>query len=368
MIKYIFLGFQLLLLLNAFGQTTQDFNKFIDSAVTEVLKKSELESLSIGIVKDGKTQIRYYGDIGNGKKSGSNNYFEIASITKTFTGLLLAQAVTENKISIDDDVRKYLPGDYLNLEVKGIPVTFRNLATHRSGLPYMFPNKPEIFTNPDYDKLPFIIDSLEKNLTKEDFFSELKKVKLDTFPGARFNYSNVGANLMAYILENVYKMSYAALLEKYIFKNAKMSSTKLMLDQNEKKNLVQGYNTKHIKMPFFSSTIRAAGALKSTLPDMMKYIMFQLNEDNEAVKLSHEQIWKEDNGTFMAGYYWQMFSNNGNKQIFQNGGSFGTSSWLEFYPQDNIGFFLVTNVSGPDIHNQLSILIQQIYKRIKSEK
>ncbi|WP_269223011.1 serine hydrolase domain-containing protein [Flavobacterium sp. IMCC34518] len=363
--KYIISSIIIFLTSISFGQSKEKSEIFIDSVANQLIKNTEIKSLSIGIVKNNKTQIYYYGDTGNGSKPSNSNYYEIASLTKTFTGLLLAQAVNDKKLTIDDDVRKYLKGNYKNLEYNGKPITFRSILTHKSGLPYTFPNKPEIFINPDYDKLPFIIDSLERNFTKDKFFQELAKVKLDTLPGTSFKYSNVGANLTAYILEDLYKMDYEKLLEKYIFKSAKMKSTKLTLAENENKDLVQGYSTKRIKMPFNGPSIRAAGALKSTLPDMLNYIIFQLNEKNEAVKLSHSPIWKEQNGTYMKGYFWQMDSENGNDKIFQNGGSFGTSSWLEFYPKEKIGLIIITNVSGQDVHNKLSAITTKIYNKIK---
>ncbi|NOS92917.1 MAG: beta-lactamase family protein, partial [Cyclobacteriaceae bacterium] len=260
--KFIVLVFFVTLTFTSNGQTKLE--NFIDSSANQILRGSDIKSLSIGVVINNKVQIFYYGDKGDGTKPNNTNYFEIASLTKTFTGLLLAQAIHDKKINLDDDVRKYIVGDFSNLQYKGNPITFRNLATHMGGLPYTFPNKPEIFVNPDYDKLPFVIDSLERGFTKSDFFRELAKVKLDTVPGIRFNYSNVGANLTAYILENVYKSSYENLLQKFIFKQAKMKMTKLELNKIEIKNLVQGYNPKGIKMPFYSSSIRAAGALKST--------------------------------------------------------------------------------------------------------
>jgi CubicO group peptidase (beta-lactamase class C family) len=364
--KFIVLGSLLALSFASIGQTK--IETFIDSSANQLLRGSDIKSLSIGVVRNNKIQIYYYGDKGDGTKPNNTSYFEIASITKTFTGLLLAQAIQDKKINLDDDIRKFIEGDFSNLQFKGNPITFRNLTTHMSGLPYTFPNKPEIFVNPDYDKLPFIIDSLEKVFTKNDFFRELAKVKLDTVAGIRFNYSNVGANLTAYILENIYKSTYENLLKKFIFNQVKMKLTKLELNEIEIKKLVQGYNIKGVKMPFYSSSTRAAGALKSTLPDMMKYVKYQLNEKISVINLSHTPIWKEENGSFMAGYNWQMDGNNSNKKIFQNGGSFGTSSWLEFYPQDGIGFFLITNVSGPSIHNQLSELTNSIYKRLKADK
>lgn len=65
----------------------------------------------------------------------SNTYYEIGSIIKTFTSRLLAKAVVDKKVSLDDDVRKYLQGDYANLQYKNHPIRLRDLASYTSALP-----------------------------------------------------------------------------------------------------------------------------------------------------------------------------------------------------------------------------------------
>src|SRR5690606_3771155 len=131
----------------------------------------------------------------NGEEPKDKTLYEIASLTKTFTGTMLAFAIVENKVNIDDDIRRYLKDSFPNLEYEGHPITFRHLVTHQSGLPNMFPNHKALFENPNWDELPFKINDVQKDFSKNEFFSELSKVNLSAKPGTGLNYSNVGANL-----------------------------------------------------------------------------------------------------------------------------------------------------------------------------
>ncbi|MBV6878555.1 serine hydrolase domain-containing protein [Epilithonimonas ginsengisoli] len=116
---------------STFGQNKNDLNNSIDSIMDKnaevLLKNAKAYSVSIGIVKDGKVYTKHYGEIdkGKGNKANDNTYFEIASVTKVMTGYLLAQAVLEKKVKLDDDKRKYLKGDYPNLQYDGKPVSQR---------------------------------------------------------------------------------------------------------------------------------------------------------------------------------------------------------------------------------------------------
>lgn len=360
--KYLMLALAHLTFQSTVAQGKTFPNELVDEVATKLIKKGPIKSLSVGIVTKGESRIFHYGDSAKGDKATDSSYFELASVTKTFTGLLLAQAVLDRKINLDEDIRHYLEGDFPNLEFDRMFITPRQLATHMAGLPYTFPDKPELFNHPDYDVLPFILDSLERGFSKEDFFTALHQVSLTAKPGTQFKYSNVDANLLAYILEKVYAASYEDILESAIFRRTSMSHTKLSLAQKESAQLVQGYNTKGIKMPFVSASSRAAAALKSTMPDIMKYLAFHLDETNPLVKLDHQPMWSPDQGSYASGYYWQMDSVNNERKIFQNGGSFGTSCWLELYPDTQTGIFIVTNVSGPDIHARLSEIANKIYK------
>jgi len=106
----------------------------LDSNAEDLLKKSKAYSVSIGIVKDGKVYTKHYGELdkGKGNKANNNTYFEIASVTKVMTGYLMAKAVLEKKIHLDDDIRKYLNGSYPNLEYQTIPVRIKDLISFKS--------------------------------------------------------------------------------------------------------------------------------------------------------------------------------------------------------------------------------------------
>ena len=101
--------------------------------------------LSLGLYKGGKQYSYHYGEVekGTGRIPDDRTIFSQGSISKTFIGVLLARAVTENKLSLHDDIRKYLPGDFPNLEYKGHSIRLIDLANHTSGInKFRFNNFP----------------------------------------------------------------------------------------------------------------------------------------------------------------------------------------------------------------------------------
>lgn len=365
-LPYIFIIF----IINCKTKNSQldDIGELISSELDLLISKQEIDGASIGVYFKGEIYEFHKGELTRGVKSAptSETIYEIGSLTKTFSGVLLAQAVTEGKVTLDDDIRIYLKGNFPNLEYQGNPITFRHLVTHRSRLPIIFPNRPELFDNPDQEKLPFLIKELQEGFNKKDFFKELHNVKIDTIPGSKFGYSNPGANLLGFCLENIYNMSFDEILKKKILIPLKMENTKITLTEKDKKLLAQGYNDKYKRMPFEPEMpIKAAGGIVSNISDMMKYIAFHLNQDNDVVEVSHKKLlglWDDfDNGLF-----WQIFiDKNKPNIIFQNGGTFGTSSWLTLIPENQIGIFIVTNKKGNKTHSHLSKTVDRIIEKLK---
>lgn len=348
-------------------QNQDSLSSFISNECDSLLTNGEIESLSLGVIKNGKIYKFHQGKLTNGKSPNEQTLYEIASLTKTFTGTLLAKAILDKKVGLDDDIRNYLPENFPNLEFDGQPITFRTLVTHTSGLPNMFPNRPGIFENPNWDELPFKINELQAGFTEKQFLEELHNVKLDTISGHKFSYSNAGANLIGYCLERIYEMPYKNLIKKYILEPLKMDNTYIGISKENSQFIAKGLNANGIEMPTRAKKeLNAEGGIISTLDDMIKYMRFQLDSDNPLIQISHQELLKGKYGDFENGLFWQIFK-KGDKptKIFQNGGAFGTSSWLTIIPETKTGVFIITNLSGPEVHQKLNVLADKIIESAK---
>lgn len=326
--------------------------------------------LSIGMYKNGKLNFYNYGSTqkGNPKLPTSKTIYEIGSISKTFTGTLLAQAVKDNKVKIDDDIRKYLDGNYPNLEYQGKPIRLSHLVSHISGLPFFLPDNPNLFQNANFDTLPFTISKIQENYSKQKFFDDLHNVKLDTIPGYNFHYSNAGAQLLKFILERVYNMTYDKLLNEYITKPLKMKNTNSLYSKNDFVILAKGYNDKGKLMPYNPQILDAAGGIFSTTSDMLQYLKFHLDEKNEVVALSHKVTTGNIND-FAIGLNWQeQITSKKHKKIWQSGGTFGFSSYCVIYPDLNIGIVLLTNESDPTAQGGLEKIADKLFEKLNDEK
>ncbi|WP_052333925.1 serine hydrolase domain-containing protein [Neolewinella persica] len=182
-----------------------------------LLENEELNAVSIGIYQDEKVRKGYFGEIDPGKGNAPTDasLFETASVTKAFTGMLVAQAVLDGKLNIEDDVRDYLEGEYKGLEFEGRPVKIRDLLTHSSGVPRS--------ASPVFNKM-FADDATEadrlaiQNYKKEDLIADLQAFQLTTSPGLAYDYSPiVGPEMVAMALEKVYGKTYNELLQTFIF-------------------------------------------------------------------------------------------------------------------------------------------------------
>ncbi len=327
----------------------------IDKNANALLKDSKAYSVSIGVVKDGKVYTRHYGEIDKGKANKATNetLFEIASTTKVFTGTLVANAVLDGKLKLDDDIRKYLNEGFPNLEFKGTPIKIKNLITHRSGILTPFPDTKEIRQKFSPDSFLVHKNRLDKSYTKTDFFNALRKAKVDTLPGssAAFKYGALGPELCAHILENTYKKNYEDLLRQVIFDKAGMKNTKVKLAPNDV--LANGYNGSGLLMANLSSNLWGASKmLKSTMSDLIKFIKFELDTTNKVVIESHRRIYV--NGDM--GYFWEIQEDSNKKLSYaKDGGSNGTQNMLKIYPEYNLGFIIIMNQSDNNSGTYLEV-------------
>ncbi|WP_035643566.1 serine hydrolase [Flavobacterium sp. ASV13] len=338
----------------------------MDKAASILMQKSKANSISIGVVKNGETYTRHYGEIDKGKENIANNntVFEVASITKLFTGLLAAQAVLEGKLNPDDDIRKYITGSYPNLEYHGTPITIKDLVSFRTGFNKDLPDTSELRKNRN-DSSYLAFKKLDESYSREKFFEDLKTIQLDTLPGTKFKYSNGSLNLTAHILENVYHKNYETLLNEHILSKLKMTSTGINLSSNV--IVANGYNLKGTLMPQISDNLwGAAGRLKSTLGDLTKFIAYELNTKDKIVQESQRNLLNSP--TIWNGYFWDHIEVDDNgKNCWKHGGAFGTQNMLVVYPERQLGLSIIVNISDENTGNALGEAIVSLSNDLLNE-
>lgn len=341
----------------------------MDSAANRMIKKPLIHSASIAIVYQGKEFIGHYGELEKGKNNCPDNetIYEIGSLSKTFAGTLAAKAVCEKKLNIEDEIQKYLLENYPNLKYGDQPILVKHLLSHTSGFPNMLPFEANTiladFTNHD---TPAKINELYKNYNQKDFLRDLHKVKIDTVPGYKYSYSSAGSQLIAFVLEKVYQTKYEKLLTDYVTQNIAMQNTKINLSSQEAKKLAVGYHSDNsvITSPMPQLPWGASGNMKSTIPDMVKYMKFQL-KNNEIVAESHKTIVKFDND-FSIGYFWNI--DTGNKKLgtfyVHHGGVPRSQCYIYIVPKYDLGAFIITNQSGNDTAKIMEDALTEIFDKM----
>ncbi len=332
--------------INFESNTKSELIEFIDGNVGQVV--------SVSIV-DAENIYQYHlGKLSDGDIPNNQTIYELASITKTYTGLVVANAILDGKVELDKDIRHYLKNSgYGNLELSNKYITLRHLMTHTSGLPKDFAYSSEdIVKGTAFGKI--------SKYSRDNYFDDLKKVKLNSTPGEQYQYSNAGTKLVAYILEEVYEKSFELLVSEIITSKSGEMSTEFRGTNFALGEITVGTDGNGKRMPLLSSYSLAEGGLTSTVESITCYIQLQLSSSPE-VAISHELLDGSKSGHGRA-FFWNTYEYDSNEQLlYHSGRSMGTSSWLAIYPKKNIGIFVITNVSSNSAQEDLEDLSNMIF-------
>ena len=312
-----------------------------DKKVEEVLQKFMFESqavaLSVGVLKNGQSFYYNYGETVKGNKQlpSNKNLYEIGSITKTFTGILLAKAVNEGKIKLNDPVNQYLPKDAAWLVYDSDTARIVHLSNHTSGL-LPLPDNFDMtnMANPykDYDE--------DKLLTY------LQHAKLQRKPGEKLEYCNLGVGLLGYILSTAYKMPFEKMVSRFITSKAGMTDTKEFLLKKDSALFMQGYNEALQQQgPWDFKALTSAGSLRSNTSDLLKYAAVNLScndpELQKAILLSHQVTYEA--GKQKIGLNWFIQNWGWGDVYFHNGATGGYRSFLAINPVTKTAVVLLCN-------------------------
>jgi CubicO group peptidase (beta-lactamase class C family) len=345
-------------------------DSIVKAAAEKFMKDTTQVGLSVGIIKDDVTYTFHYGSTEKGKdlRPTDSTIYEIGSVSKTFTGTLLAQAIIEGRLNLDDDIRKYLPDSYPNLEYQGHPIRIVHLANHTSGLPLLLPDIPGLFTHPQ-DSIPALLSALYRNYTRDDFWRDLHEIKLKTQPGYNADYSNAGAQLAGFILERTYGKPYGSLVKKYIADPIGITHTNVIYTQNSVNRLfAKGYNNKGLKMPYNHtlSILQPAGGICSSVRDMLNYIKMHLNEKDARINLCH-QVTLGNMNTSATALFWEVNKLPDDQLvIWHSGATFGFSSYCAICPKLNLGIIILSNEYDMHSLEKLTYLANNITKQLRN--
>ncbi|WP_427182170.1 serine hydrolase domain-containing protein [Paenibacillus sp. TC-CSREp1] len=306
----------------------------IQGFVSDYIKGKKHLHLEIGIVTKGNIEYHSFGNPSKPCKAApEHRLFEIGSLTKVFTSMLLLELQHQQRLSTDDTVSKYIQqgkNDYLK------KVTLKHLATHTSGLPRLAPNlsSKKNRYNPysrytEQDLLAFLADA--------DYTEQI----------GSFEYSNTGMGLLGYILCKVTDSTYDALLKKYITNPLNMMETASVLNTEQNSRLVDGYTSTGKVMPHWdmNGVHDGAGAIRSSVHDMSLFVQANLNEDHAlaaAMQQSHVPVRIGDSDLCFG---WEKDKALDQDILCHGGVTFGSTSYVAINKEQGVGVVLLSNYS-----------------------
>ncbi|MER0440907.1 serine hydrolase [Emticicia sp. W12TSBA100-4] len=312
----------------------------VDSLVRPYIQMQHTAGICVAFIKDGKTTTYSYGEIKKDDKQLPNadkTFFEIGSISKTFTGILLADEVVKGKMSLDDPINKYLPDSIRKMEFKDVPITLKTLSNHSSGFPRLPMN---LYKKGDDANNPY------QNYDAGRMFSYLKTFKPFREVGVNYEYSNFAVGLLGTIVAQQNQVSYEELLLQKICKPLKLKNTKISLDATDKNNFAQGYDEKGKAASTWDLNMLAgAGGIRSTTNDMAKYVEANMNKApkqlQEAIDLSHKITFENEQN--IVGLGWHITKRKGNTIYQHSGGTGGFRTFVGFDKERQIGVVVLSN-------------------------
>jgi D-alanyl-D-alanine-carboxypeptidase/D-alanyl-D-alanine-endopeptidase len=271
--------------------------------------------------------------------------FEIGSVTKTFTALLLADSAERGKLKLDDPVRLCLP-DEVQMPKRGDKeITLEHLATHTSALPRipLSIRLTAVFvTNPykDYDA--------------GDLYQTLAGLSLARDPGEKYEYSNLAFGLLGHALSRQAGGSFEELAVERICKPLGLRDTRVNLNEDQRQRFALPYTASGTKASTWEfDSLAGAGALRSTTDDMLTYVEANMGlkktELLPAMQRCHKSRQPTPNKIQSIGLGWHVEKRSLNTQlIFHGGGTGGYNCLVGFMEQDGeptFGLVVLTNAA-----------------------
>lgn len=338
MIRFVLLLFAFLASNLLHGQENK--TEKID-AILKTFEKPNSPGISIGIIENGN--LIYSKGIGlssidNNTKNNLKTVFSIASVAKQFTAACIWVLEQEKKLSLEDDIRKYIP----EMPNYGIPIKIKHLLNHTSGIRNYhaimdlqgFDYDTEYYNNETVLQLAY------------------KQRGLNNKPGEKVLYSNTNYNLLTTIIERITGKNLNEFATEKLFRPLQMNSSCFRVSNKQIiENKAIGYqfsNDKYISNTSIQESY-GAGSMGSTIEDLAKWISVLNGTNSEYKSLSNfliqcEKLENGEKAKYARGVMVDTYK--GFQTISHSGYSWGGQAQLLTIPEKNLGIIILTNLES----------------------
>ena len=311
-------------------------DEILEILAKRVDRQKQAIGIVVGVIEPNGRRVAAYGNLAkdDARPVDGDTIFEIGSVTKVFTSLLLADMVHRKEVALDDPAAKYLPESVRMPERSGKSITLLDLATHSSGLPTLPGNlRPEA----DY--------------SLEDLFQFLSGYTLRRDPGSEHEYSNLGAGLLGHLLACRAGTDYESLIRSRIARPLSMPDTGITFSSSMKQRMATGHNSMltAVANSCLPAPLAGAGALRSSANDMLTFLEAFLGYREStlapAMKAMPEVRRPAGEATISLG--WSIMSAHGREIVGHSGRTGGFCATVGYNPEERIGVVVLSNASTP---------------------
>jgi D-alanyl-D-alanine-carboxypeptidase/D-alanyl-D-alanine-endopeptidase len=313
-----------------------------DDEIREILIKrvdqqKQAAGIVVGVIEPNGRRVVAYGTLAKGdlRPVDGDTIFEIGSISKVFTSMLLADMVNHKEVALEDSAAKYLPEHVKMLERNGKPITLLDLSTHASGLPRVPGNlKPKDPANPYAD------------YSVDDLYEFLSSYTLLRDPGSEVEYSNLGGGLLGHILAKRAGADYETLVRIRITEVLGMPDTVITLSSSVKERMATGHNAMLAPVANWDfQSLAGAGALRSSANDMLTFLEAFLGYRASPLAPAMKAMLEVSRPVGKTGLETRLGWNTLGEIVWHDGGTGGFRSFIGYDPKARVGVVALSNAS-----------------------
>jgi len=327
--------------------------------VNRIDEQKRSVGIVVGVVEGGQRRIVSYGRLATDapREVDGDTVYEIGSITKVFTAILLADLAGEGTLELETPVQRLLGPDVTVPTRNDAEITLLHLTTHSSGLPRMPNNfRPADAGNPYAD---YTVAQLYEFLASHELGRDI---------GETVEYSNLGTGLLGHALALSQETDYESLVSERLLAPLGMSDTSIVLSSSQQERLAIGHSVQLRPVANWDlPTLAGAGALRSTANDMLTFVEANLGLGEsplqEEMTETHQSRRDFPAPGMHIGLGWVIRTGHGRDLHWHNGGTGGYRSFLGFDLASRTGVVVLSN-SGDSVDDLGFHLLEQGYRLV----